>query len=144
MKKSSNENPYKLTWLTRVSTGKEKCNNCKQAIERGHKFLSYKDRDKDSWNPFCSKECLKEKVEQVEEKKIFSEKKKYIKRSALASGEWICGLCGSQWDIQFDHIEPRSKGGEDQDWNLQLLCGECNIGKHTKDHPTLDFRTREL
>ena len=28
-----------------------------------------------------------------------------------------------------DHIEPTSKGGPNDDSNLQLLCGHCNILK---------------
>lgn len=32
-------------------------------------------------------------------------------------------------DFHLDHILPRSKGGEDADENLQLLCGACNAKK---------------
>jgi 5-methylcytosine-specific restriction protein A len=33
----------------------------------------------------------------------------------------ICQLCGNEGD-SVDHITPRSQGGSDADYNLQLLC----------------------
>jgi len=32
-------------------------------------------------------------------------------------------------DLEIDHKVPRSKGGPDDDGNLQLLCGNCNRRK---------------
>jgi hypothetical protein len=32
--------------------------------------------------------------------------------------------------IEFDHILPYSKGGANTDWNVQVLCLECNRIKH--------------
>jgi len=40
-----------------------------------------------------------------------------------------CQLCGSDQDLQFDHIHPRSEGGLGTEENLQLLCGTCNVFK---------------
>src|ERR1700751_3615461 len=37
-----------------------------------------------------------------------------------------CRHCGSDFDIQYDHILPVSRGGETTVENLQLLCGRCN------------------
>lgn len=43
-----------------------------------------------------------------------------------------CELCGSWEDIQIDHIEPVSKGG-DNDWtNFAGLCASCNKSKGAK------------
>ncbi len=38
-----------------------------------------------------------------------------------------CALCDSQETLQFDHIYPKSKGGNDEPDNLRVLCRSCNI-----------------
>lgn len=38
-----------------------------------------------------------------------------------------CALCDSQETLQFDHIYPKSKGGNDEPDNLRVLCSSCNI-----------------
>ena len=37
-----------------------------------------------------------------------------------------CVMCGSQENLEFDHIIPHSKGGADTARNIQLLCERCN------------------
>lgn len=49
-------------------------------------------------------------------------------RVAMRSGG-RCSACGATRDLQFDHVLPFSKGGSDDEWNLQLLCGSCNRKK---------------
>jgi 5-methylcytosine-specific restriction endonuclease McrA len=34
--------------------------------------------------------------------------------------------CGSQEQLQIDHIKPCDSGGTADPWNLQVLCHECN------------------
>lgn len=54
-------------------------------------------------------------------------KKKVFKR---AKGK--CEKCGSEKDLEFDHIIPKSKKGNTTYQNCQLLCRKCNTRKYNK------------
>ncbi|GHV38029.1 hypothetical protein FACS1894187_16180 [Synergistales bacterium] len=55
----------------------------------------------------------------------------------LARDKWTCVSCGrSAKDgvtLHVDHIIPRSRGGTNDQDNLQTLCMKCNIGKSNRD-----------
>lgn len=53
--------------------------------------------------------------------------RKIRERIVLRDGG-ICQMCGMEGD-SVDHIIPRSQGGTDDDFNLQLLCRLCNSVK---------------
>jgi 5-methylcytosine-specific restriction endonuclease McrA len=40
-----------------------------------------------------------------------------------------CVDCGSDFDLQYDHVIPVAMGGATNERNLQLLCADCNRGK---------------
>lgn len=77
--------------------------------------------------------------ELIEEGKIFNI---YIRKDGnrttipmdIATAVWNrdggkCCICGSNENLEFDHIIPISKGGATTFRNLQILCKNCNIKK---------------
>ena len=60
---------------------------------------------------------------------------KDIKHTLYGIQQGHCNGCKYHYqfkDLEVDHIIPRAKGGQDDDKNLQLLCGNCNRRKGGK------------
>ncbi|MCH7736503.1 MAG: HNH endonuclease [Chloroflexi bacterium] len=43
--------------------------------------------------------------------------------------DYRCLACSSDVDLTIDHIQPVSKGGLDNKYNLRTLCRSCNSAK---------------
>lgn len=63
------------------------------------------------------------------------DKQKYISIYGRA-----CAKCGSDENIEFDHIIPVSVGGMSNFHNMQILCLRCNSEKGTS---IVDYRDRK-
>jgi len=60
----------------------------------------------------------------------------------------LCNACKTKfdiWNLETDHIIPKSKGGGDYYENYQLLCGSCNRikGDRPMEYLRLKIKTRE-
>lgn len=55
-----------------------------------------------------------------------------VKDKVWRRDEGKCVECGSNFNLEFDHIIPFSKGGANTYRNIQLLCESCNRSKSDK------------
>lgn len=78
-------------------------------------------------------DTLMEKKRAVEEKPASSKSRAPIpddvKMFVWNRDEGKCAKCGSQFNLEYDHIIPVSKGGSNTARNIQLLCEPCNRKK---------------
>jgi hypothetical protein len=54
---------------------------------------------------------------------------KEVKLAVFQRDQGRCQECGSDFDLQYDHVIPFAMGGGNSVENLQLLCGRCNQRK---------------
>lgn len=52
-----------------------------------------------------------------------------VQREVFTRDGGRCVECGSDFQIQYDHVIPHSLSGADTAQNLQLLCAPCNQSK---------------
>jgi site-specific DNA-methyltransferase (adenine-specific) len=75
------------------------------------------------------------------------EPKKTVKEQLYKEQKGLCNACGKYfdiWNMEIDHIIPKSKGGGDYYENYQLLCSHCNKlkGDRTMEYVRLVIKTR--
>ena len=83
-------------------------------------------------------------IHKTEIPKPIEQKSKNIRHILYHRQDGKCAACKEPRPIQkleTDHIMPKSKGGQDIDSNLQLLCGWCN---RTKGNRTMDYLFERL
>ncbi len=81
------------------------------------------------------------KIENLEDKLT----KKEIKARLYKQQNCKCNGCGNPFPItalEIDHIFPKSRGGEDNYENFQLLCGWCNRVKGNRDMKYLNAKIK--
>ena len=71
-----------------------------------------------------------------------------VKQKLYRQQKGKCNACGEDfklWNLEIDHILPKSKGGGDYYENYQLLCGSCNRikGDRTMEYLRMKIETRE-
>jgi site-specific DNA-methyltransferase (adenine-specific) len=71
-----------------------------------------------------------------------------IKKRLCKQQEGRCNSCGEAfqiWNLEIDHLIPKSKGGGDYYENYQLLCGSCNRikGDRPMEYLRMKIETRE-
>jgi len=54
------------------------------------------------------------------------------KTRIMVKFDFKCIRCGVEKNLSIDHIVPRTKGGGNDDENLQVLCKKCNASKGNK------------
>ena len=54
---------------------------------------------------------------------------KAVRQAVLIRDNYRCVKCGSQKDLQFDHIVAVANGGSNEEANVQILCSVCNWEK---------------
>lgn len=60
---------------------------------------------------------------------------KFSRQNVLARDNWKCAYCSARkptYQLTFDHVVPRSKGGKTEWENIVMACKECNAKKADK------------
>ncbi|MDR1847528.1 MAG: HNH endonuclease [Bacteroidales bacterium] len=73
---------------------------------------------------------------------------KSIKEQLYKKQNGMCNACGMEfdiWNLEIDHIIPKTKGGGDYYENYQLLCSSCNKikGDRPMEYLRMKIETRE-
>ena len=54
---------------------------------------------------------------------------RYVRHEVYRRDGYKCNHCGSSYNLQIDHVVPRSHSGPDHITNYQTLCETCNKSK---------------
>ncbi len=76
----------------------------------------------------------------LETAKVEFQKKRFrskVAKSVYEKAQGVCELCGNDYDLEIDHIQPRALGGSNAPVNMRLLCRRCNLRAYTKCEPLI-------
>tara|TARA_Y100000589_G_scaffold315624_1_gene339378 strand:- start:1188 stop:2408 length:1221 start_codon:yes stop_codon:yes gene_type:complete len=107
------------------------CNNCGTYSQDGGLSFWWKVYPELKLDLLCDKCAENEGL--VEEKQVTESRSRNISQE-VRDKVWNrdggkCVDCGSNENLEFDHIIPHSKGGANTYRNIQLLCEKCNRSK---------------
>ena len=74
-------------------------------------------------------DCFQEETGPTQRSRRISEN---VRHEVWRRDQGRCSECGSQENIEYDHIIPFSKGGSNTARNIQLLCEACNAKKRDR------------
>jgi len=124
-----------------TKTLKESEDSYSEAVRKIDSFIDSKTLDDWMKKRFELSESDKRMMDEIMEKHGFSfdeedDKPKRSRRISQSVKDKVwnrdggkCVLCGSNENIEFDHIVPFSKGGANTYRNIQILCESCNRKK---------------
>ena len=70
-----------------------------------------------------------------------------VRKRVMSRQQWRCMYCGGRrktQNFEIDHIHPVSRGGSNEESNLQALCGPCNARKGAATDEEFRRRYAEL
>jgi len=59
-----------------------------------------------------------------------------VRSIVMERDRYACTYCGSDKQLEADHILPLSRGGSNDFVNLATACRSCNLSKGSKDLPS--------
>ena len=121
-------NPNKLKILQTLGEIYEEIENYTQALKCYEQIYM----EDISFN-ICNGVKISDKIDLLKEKGLDEKRRRHIPQK-IRDEVWRrdqgrCVECGSQKNLEFDHIIPVSKGGSNTARNIRLLCEECNRKK---------------
>ena len=91
-------------------------------------ILELEDKERRGFERLKRRFELSQKEEEVGRERIPEE----VRIAVWRRDEGKCVRCGSREKLEYDHIIPVSKGGNNTIRNIELLCESCNRKKHDK------------
>lgn len=91
---------------------------------------------KKNWAEYCAKKKISQKTQSLDSKNPRKAILKNVQREVWRRDQGKCVACGSQRNLEFDHVIPVKLGGSSTARNIQLLCEKCNRTKGASEPGT--------